>query len=423
MKKPALLLVMLVFFALSSSALTIHLVRADSLTVYILPDGSVHPDTSPINNTDNSSYIFTDNIGGSLVIERDNLIVDGASFHLLGSGTVGLAGLNVTAGNNVTITNLNVEGFWHAVHLSNASGCDVLNNTLFNNTYGVWAEDSAGVLISENRISGTSFDGISLYQSSDNVASHNNLTSTGGFGIISMYGSNNTLADNNLRDMTGEEGIQLRNTSNNFVVRNNVSLTFYYGIELGNASNNVISGNSVSNGTTGVAAIHLYESTGNLIQGNSLIGNGVGIEFSAQSDANSITENTIENNRFFGMTFSYSVDNILYHNNFINNTQQVSAQGFSNTWDNGYPSGGNYWSDYNGTDTKDGIGQNVSGSDGIGDTSYMISGGNQDNYPLMSPHVVPEFSPAVLVLALILTALTAGVASGKKKHTVSVCDG
>ena len=55
------------------------------------------------------------------------------------------------------------------------------------------------------------------------------------------------------------------------------------------------------------------------------------------------------------------------------------------SWDDGYPSGGNYWSDYNGTDFYSGTNQNVTGSDGIGDTSYIIDVNNVDRYPLMSP--------------------------------------
>ena len=63
-----------------------------------------------------------------------------------------------------------------------------------------------------------------------------------------------------------------------------------------------------------------------------------------------------------------------------------------NTWDNGHPSGGNYWDDYSSPDQYHGFNQDLPGSDGIGDTAYDIDGGsNIDNYPLMSPFEYTEF--------------------------------
>jgi nitrous oxidase accessory protein NosD len=72
-----------------------------------------------------------------------------------------------------------------------------------------------------------------------------------------------------------------------------------------------------------------------------------------------------------------SSTNTFFHNTLINNTVRVyRTLGDANTWDDGYPSGGNYWGDYEGVDAN---------GDGIGDTPYVIDGSNVDRFPLMAP--------------------------------------
>ncbi|RLE47179.1 MAG: hypothetical protein DRJ31_09260, partial [Candidatus Methanomethylicota archaeon] len=79
-------------------------------------------------------------------------------------------------------------------------------------------------------------------------------------------------------------------------------------------------------------------------------------------------------------------NNIIYHNNLIDNGVQASLyESYDNLWDDGYPSGGNYWSDYVGVDLSSGPYQNETGSDGIGDSLYIIDVNNTDRYPLMGP--------------------------------------
>jgi len=78
---------------------------------------------------------------------------------------------------------------------------------------------------------------------------------------------------------------------------------------------------------------------------------------------------------------------LAYHNNFYGNAVQASDYNSTdNAWDNGYPIGGNFWSDYTATDTCSGPNQDVcSGPDGIADTPYVFNY-NRDNYPLMQPY-------------------------------------
>jgi hypothetical protein len=47
-------------------------------TIYIRSGGRVDPPTAPIQR-DGDLYIFTDNIYDGIVVERDNIVVDGAN--------------------------------------------------------------------------------------------------------------------------------------------------------------------------------------------------------------------------------------------------------------------------------------------------------------------------------------------------------
>lgn len=104
-----------------------------------------------------------------------------------------------------------------------------------------------------------------------------------------------------------------------------------------------------------------------------------GILLDNYSSNNTISGNNITNNGD-GIYLWYSSNNFVYHNNFINNTEQAFSYGSVNVWDDGYPSGGNYWSDYTGVDAD---------GDGIGDTPYIIDEYNRDRYPLMNPWTPP----------------------------------
>jgi len=141
-----------------------------------------------------------------------------------------------------------------------------------------------------------------------------------------------------------------------------------FGVFLFMTHDSVVEDNYVANHTDGVLVV---SSDGNTISGNTVLGNDYGIYLATACTGNRI-----------------------FHNRILNNTLQgYDDTPGSNEWDNGYPSGGNFWTDYNGTDMFTGPNQDQPGSDGLGDTPYPISGGTMlDRYPLMGDYVEEGFN-------------------------------
>jgi len=318
----------------------INMVKA-SETIYIRADGTVEG-TDKIQR-DGNVYTFTGDINGSVVVERDNIVVDGAGYTLQGTGNqVTGNGTGIYLGyryryngtydsrKNVTIKNMQIKYFDH----------------------GIWLDA----------------------HTSNNTVSGNKITSCI-WGIYLLWSSYNTITGNKITN--NYRGIQLVKSSNS----------------------NGISANNITNNRNG---IYLFESSQNTINGNNITNSEIGIVFDGSHDH-------------------------IYHNNFINNTKQVEDICWTNPWlpssanilDDGYPSGGNYWSDYedrypNATELDD---------SGIWGTPYVIDANNQDRYPLMNPVAIPEFPndekpttptnepfPITWIIAAIVIIAVVGVA-------------
>jgi parallel beta-helix repeat protein len=140
-----------------------------------------------------------------------------------------------------------------------------------------------------------------------------------------------------------------------------------------------IQNNKITNNYCGVNVSSSY----NMIFDNEITGNQYcGLLITAGSST--IFENNITSNNYgIYLNSSQASNNLIYHNNIINNTYQASTNEAAGLWDDGYPSGGNYWNDYNGTDLFSGVFQNLKGSDGVGDVAYTIDANNTDRYPLI----------------------------------------
>jgi parallel beta-helix repeat protein len=140
----------------------------------------------------------------------------------------------------------------------------------------------------------------------------------------------------------------------------------------------------------------LLSHSNTIISGNNITANtNYGISLSSSGNSSIIGNNFKNNGHGIGMDSSSS-NNLIYLNNFVGNTVQAVSSPAINVWDDGYPTGGNYWSDYNGTDLHSGPSQNLNGSDGIGDTPYIIDANNTDHYPIMNPYTTSPDSNVTL---------------------------
>jgi parallel beta-helix repeat protein len=317
-------------------------------TIYIRADGSIDPPMAPVSTLDNVTYTLTGNITSSsdgIVVERDNVIIDGNQYAVQGPvqgpDSEILNGIALTERSNVTVKNTKISNFTSGVYLNGANKTTISGNNITNNWNGISPYFSSNVSISGNNIADSLYDGIYLGFSSSSI-SGNNVTDNQ-IGIDLHSSKNNSVSGNNITD-------------------NNIGIYLY--TSTASSSDNSISGNNITNNAYG---IWLESSSNNNVSGNNITNNDVGIRLSSSP----------------GRPLSFG--NKLYHNNF-NNTNQVQIYyNPTNVWDYGYPSGGNYWSDCNCTDRYMGTYQNETGSDGIGDASYVINGTNLDRYPLMNP--------------------------------------
>jgi parallel beta-helix repeat protein len=120
-------------------------------TIHIRADGSVDPPDAPIQR-DGDVYSFTDDINRSIVVERDNIVIDGVGYALQGTGTE--TGIDLSERSNVTIKNMEIRSFEYAIQLD-----DSTDNSIFG-----------------TKITTSNWAGIGLLSSSNNTIVGNNIT-------------------------------------------------------------------------------------------------------------------------------------------------------------------------------------------------------------------------------------------------------
>ncbi len=408
-------------------------------TIYIRSDGSIDPPTAPISTSDNVTYALTEDIiNNRIEIQRSDITLDGNGYFLeenIGNETT--TGILLFGIHNVSVRNVNFDysGFSPAICLNSSYYCTIASSQFEFTNNVIDVINSSFNTISNNTLLYCGIHGvpISVHSNSHNNSIVSNTFDTCGLTIILNGGDsgNNTLLENRFVDVG--IGVWLFGPSGGNVFMNNSFNNTQYkqafikdtSTPLGNDvdTSNTINGKPIyylfkKQDTTvpaDAACVILENCTRITVQYLDDLQNSEGLQmfdttnstvtkcnlnylrraiWLYSSDNNVISENNITDNREYGIASHSSSGNRVYHNNFVNNSANAFVfEPSSNAWDDGYPSGGNYWDDYTGVDLYRGPFQNITGSDGIGDTPYTTAGDwpETDRYPLTNLwHSLPQ---------------------------------
>jgi len=226
------------------------------VTFYIKADGNVHPQPAPISTSDNVTYTFSAGwtyLGGNsaLVVERDNIAIDGAEFTLRGKAP-NSNGITLVGRTNVTLKNAVITEFSRGIWLSGSSNNTIMGSDIASNLYGVELDRSSRNAICQNNIVGSSMPGIWLHGESANNNSivENNITSNY-YGVRITESSSNFLGGNIVADNYNPGIVFTGFSDNNTIVGNNLTANAGYGLMLYESSDNLFYHNNVrDNGKT-----------------------------------------------------------------------------------------------------------------------------------------------------------------------------
>ncbi|MCK4366714.1 MAG: right-handed parallel beta-helix repeat-containing protein, partial [Thermoplasmata archaeon] len=340
-------------------------------------------------------------IGNATVVSNETLLVSG-NVTILPGGSLILsnATLLINCSQNGTF-HIEVASFGTLSLLDDSNITSAIENGTHN--YEFWVDPDASLTVSNSSIgyvgwNGAGYEKMGISIQSNNVSISDSWIHHGFLGILlynasgPVFMTNNTFTDI-LHDALYAEATEVvlrGNTvfdcgsgfvlgfANGGIVESNTFLSNGYGIYLGQSENITVERNTLtSNRWEGII---LIGSTSNSISRNEVAGNQDGIIL-WQSNLNVIEDNIVANNSN-GLWIWASSQNRMFHNRILWNTVQAYDDDV-NTWDDGYPSGGNYWSDYLGNDVYSGENQNLPGRDGIGDTPYFLDMNTMDRYPLL----------------------------------------
>ena len=244
---------------------------------------------------------------------------------ILNNATTGLSLYSSTS--SVIINNTCTNNNYYGIELVSSGNSTVANNTCKNNDYGIALHSSCSSTVVKNTCKDNGVDDIYILSSGNSTV------------------ANNTCCNNGI-------GIYLYSSGNSTVVNNTCNYNYQAGIELVSSGNSTVANNTCNNNGSG---IYLRYSGNSTVANNTCNNNNNRGIYLFGSDFCVITYNLLQSNIKYGVYLeSDSGNNLIHHNNFVDNnlggTSQAYDTGVSNIWYYSTTLEGNFWSDWNGSE-------------------------------------------------------------------------
>jgi len=274
----AKMFIALILFSVAIGVQFVRLAEANFLPppnhasgIFIRSNGIVDPSTAPIQRVGNV-YTFTGDISVGIAVEKSDVIIDGNGYQLIGGN--GGTGFYLENVNNVTVQNVNIQGFSRGFYLDNTNSSIIKGNSVTGSGIVVTQRSCYNQIIA-NTVTG---GGISLNFGNDNTVMDN---TAGGISIVfstNITVGNNRIANDERVDVEllytdGGGGISVDNSGNcnifgNTIERKRIGIDIWHCTNL-NFSNNTLKDNQVGFKLWGCDLEHNLHSidTTNMIDG------------------------------------------------------------------------------------------------------------------------------------------------------------
>jgi parallel beta-helix repeat protein len=298
-------------------------------------------------------------------------------------------GLTARDSTDLSVTAIQSRSGWPggvdtAVRLWNVSSAIVKDNVITaSNREGIGVYLSRNVTVKNNTVSHAQYGIYVRSQNGGVTVRNNNLTQNGDGDLVLEDSSNISIQGNRLASYgAAEPGFVVRGALRSYYDSHNIS------------ADNTVAGlplvvverlSRVYLNATVAGQVYVAGCTDVHLQNLSMavLGTGITLAF--------VDRGTIQNSTFrgdgTGILLRYAKHISVFHNNFMPSARPSDQFGANNSWDNGYPSGGNYYWNYWGR---------AANRTGLGDVPWAIYEYDVDRYPLVRPYGLPPRPPVVV---------------------------